>query len=139
MGVWTNDSRVHECGPLSLSRVVYGALHCVVAGEQIAAVNLLDEKIGKSATELGNAAAGGVHFDRNRDGVAVVLDEIDDWQLQVRCSVQGFPEFTFTGRSFACRDEDHLVFLESFVDIEQLGAECCLRGPNPLKELRARR
>ena len=137
MRVGTNHVSVHERRPFSLPRVVDGALHGVVAGEQIAAVHLFDQEIGKGANQLGNAAAGGIHFDRNRDGITVILDQIDDGKLQIRCGVQGFPEFAFTGRTLARRDEDHLVFLESFPDIEQLRAERSLRGPDSLEKLRA--
>src|SRR5450759_1216525 len=117
MGVRTDDARVHERGTLSLPGVIDGALHGVVAGEQIAPVHFFDEEVRKRANKPGDTAAGCVHFDRNRDGVTVVLYQIDDGQLEVRRGVQGLPELAFTRRALAGGDQDDLVFLESLRDV----------------------
>src|SRR5436190_3609836 len=123
MRIWPNDHRVHERRALSLARVFDGLSHHIMAGDQVATVDLLHEQIGESAHELRDRSAGGVHFDRNRDRVAVVLDEINDGELQVARRVEALPKLPFARLPFAGRAQHDLVFLKALRYSEQLRAE----------------
>ena len=61
--------------------------------------------------ESRNAAASGLNFHGNGDGVAVVFDEIEERQLFGACDVEGFPEFAFAGGTVAGRDIDNFIGL----------------------------
>ena len=56
---------------------------------------------GKAGDELRDVPPGGVHLDRHRDGVAVVLDQVDDRQLEVAGGVERLPELAFARRAVA--------------------------------------
>ena len=109
MRVRTNDVRVNERRPLALAGIVHRLLHRLVAGDEVAAVDLLYEEVRKRRDELGDAAAGGVDLDRYRDRVAVVLDQIDDGQLEVARVVQRLPELAFARGAVAGRAEDDFI------------------------------
>ena len=139
MRVRTNHVRVNERRPLPLARVVDRALHRLMAGDEVAAVDFLDVEVGKRRYELGDAAARGVHLDRNRDRVAVVFDEIDDRQLEIARGVQRLPELAFARRAVAGRAEHDLILLESVRDSELASREACLGRADGLEELRSGR
>jgi hypothetical protein len=54
--------------------------HDLVARSEVAAIHFLDEESRERRHQLRDRAARGVDLDRNRDRVAVVLDEVDDGQ-----------------------------------------------------------
>ena len=101
--------RVHERRSLPLARVVHRALHRRVAREQIAAVDFFHVQTGEGAHELRDRAARRVHLDGDRDRVAVVLDQVDDRQAEVRRRVQRLPELALRRRAVAGGDEHDLV------------------------------
>ncbi len=72
-------------------------------------------EIRESAHQLADVAARGADFNRNRDGVLVVLNHIQHRQLQVRGGVQRLPELAFTGGAVAAGDEDDFVAVESHI------------------------
>ena len=61
-------------------------------------------RFGKPRHQLRDVAARGLHVDRHRDGVAVVLDQEQHRQLEVARRVQRLPELTLAGRAVAGRD-----------------------------------
>src|SRR4029078_9117839 len=103
MRVRTNDVRMDERRTFALAGVGYRPLHRLVAGEQIAAVHFLDVQVGEECAELADAAAGWFHLDGYRDGVAVVLDEVNDRQLEIAGVVERPPELAFARRAIAGR------------------------------------
>src|SRR5512141_1418266 len=119
MRVGSDHVGMNERRSLSGSRIVDGARHRVVAGEEIAAVNFLDVEIREGANQLRYRSTGSAYLDGNRDRVAVILDEIDDRQLQVGGSIERLPELTFARRSFSSRYEDDLVVVKSLRDSEE--------------------
>ena len=68
---------------------------------------------GNDSHQPRDVAAGGLHFDRHRDRVAVVFDEEEDRQLLGAGDVQRFPELAFARGAFAERDVDDLVGVEA--------------------------
>jgi hypothetical protein len=86
-----------------------GGLHGVVRGEEVGAVDLLAEEAGEALGERGNAAAGGLGFAGDADGVAVVFDEEQHGEAFETGGVQGLPEFAFAGGAFAGGDEGDFV------------------------------
>src|SRR5256714_13611400 len=130
---------MYKCRPLSLSRIIDCALHRVVARKEVAAVNLLDEEIGERAYQLGDAAAGGVDLDRDRNRVAVVFDEINCRQLEIAGSVEGLPKLPFARLTFTSGDQYDLILLETFGDAQQLRPQRRLGGSDALEELSSSR
>ena len=139
MRVWSDNARMNQRRPFPLACEVYSSVERVVTRQQVTAIHFFDEEIRKGTNQLRDAAAGGIYFHRNRDGVAVVLDQIDGRQLEVRGGVERFPEFTFTRLAFTGRDEHDFVLLESFRDVEQLRAKGGFGRPDALQKLRSRR
>jgi hypothetical protein len=84
-----------------------------IAFQGVGAVAVLNEEIGKAFDEPGDAAAGGLDFDGNADGVAVVLDEKEDGQLAGAGGVEGFVELPLAGAAVAAGGVDDLVLLEA--------------------------
>ena len=133
------DFRVHERRSFALSRVVHRLAHHRQRREKVAAVHFLDEQIRKSAHELRDRSARGIHLDGHRDRVAVVFHEIHDGEFQVGRGVQRFPKLPFTRLAFARRHEDDFVFLETLAKSQLPGLQHRLRGPRGLEKLRPRR
>jgi len=80
-----------------LHRVVHGgeALH------EVAAVDAHHLQMRKALDEIRDRSTRRLHLDRNRNGVAVVLDEVNDGELLVRRRVERFPELAFAGGPIA--------------------------------------
>ena len=112
MRVRPDDLGVHERRPLARARVGDGVRHRAIAGQEVGAVDALDEQAGKRRDELRDVAAGGLHFDRHRDRVAVVFDEEDDRQLAEAGGVERFPELALARRAVAERDVGDFVAVE---------------------------
>ena len=117
--------------------------HRAQAGEEIGAVDRVDVQAGERSHQARDVAAGGLHFDRHRDRVAVVLDEEQDRQLLDAGGVERFPELAFAGRAFAERDVGDLVGLEARLAIRDLRDaavdDAGLGGADRLQHLRAGR
>ena len=77
----------------------------------IAPVDLADEQVGERADELRDAAPRGLHLHRDRDRVAVVLDDVDDRDLAVAGGVEALPELALGRGPVAGRAVDDLVLL----------------------------
>ena len=93
--------RVNESRPAAFAHVMNRFLADAVAFEGIGAIAFGDVQAGETFDEAGNAAAGGLHFNGNGDGVAVVFDEIEERKLFGARGVQRFPEFAFAGGAIA--------------------------------------
>ena len=72
-------------------------------------------KIRKSGNQARDASARGLHFDRHRDRVAVVLHAKNDGQLAQRGGVHRLPELAFARSAVAERDVGDLIALETDV------------------------
>ena len=98
---------------------------------------------GEGRDELRDVAAGGLHFDRHRDRVAVVLDDVDDGQVAEAGGVERLPELAFARRAVADRDVGDLVAVEPrlapFDGGDPLVEERGLRAADGLEALRAGR
>ena len=108
--------RVHQGRALPLPGPLGGLGERVVGGERIAAVHLDDLQVGEPDHQLGDGAAGGVHLDGHRDGVAVVLDEVHHRKLEIAGAVERLPELALGGGAFARRHQHNLVI------VHQVGA-----------------
>ena len=67
---------------------------------------------GKCFDDARDVAAGRLHFDRHRDRVAVVFDQIEHRQLARAGGVQRFPELALARRALADRDVGDFVGLK---------------------------
>ena len=137
MRVRANHMSVNERWTFPLPRVFHRVVHRIVAGKEVTSVDFFDVQIWEGANELRDIAAGCLHLDGDRDRVAVVLDQVDRRQLQIRRGVQRLPELAFTGLSFTGRYQNHFVALKTLGDVQELGAKRRLRASDPLKELRS--
>ena len=107
-----DDLRVHERRTLAGAGVLDRGGHRLVGADEVGAVDALDEEARERRHQLGEIAAGRLHFDRGRDRVAVVLDQVDNRQPARAGGIQRFPEFPFARRPFADRDVGDFVALE---------------------------
>ena len=132
---------VYEGRPPPESTVTNCPACRLVAVQHVGTVTLDDEEIGESGYELGDARPRSVDFHRHRDRVAVVLDEVDHWKLEIAGRIEGLPELTLRGCAFSRTHEDDLVLLEGIDHAPKLGDQRNpvprLRGADRLKELRA--
>ena len=130
MRIRTRDVRVNQRGAAALAAVFDGFLADGVAFQRIGAVAFRDVQAGKAAHELRNAAAGGLHFHGNGDGVAVVFDQIEERQFFGAGGVERFPEFAFAGGAVAAGNVDDFVGLvcDVFAERRFLGLRAALSG-----------
>ena len=108
----TDDGGVDEHRPLALAHVRDRLAHRAVAGEVVGAVAAEHAQVREVLDDARDVAARRLHFDRDRDRVAVVLDEVQDRQLPGARRVERLPELAFAGRAVADRDVGDLVGLE---------------------------
>src|SRR6266567_8046814 len=121
-----------------------------VAFEWVRPIALANMQPRKSAHQLGNAPPRCLYFDRYRNRVAVVFDQIQQRQLLRAGYIEGFPKLAFARRSIAARHVHNLIALvpnvfaqRRFLRLrERLGASlvilCGFRRPDRLQELRSR-
>src|SRR5688500_11936386 len=128
-----NESRA-VAGP----DVFHCLFHDLVRCKEVAPVDFLNKESGEATYESRNRSAGGVHFDGDRDGVTVVLDQVDDRQLKVAGGVERFPELAFTRCAVTGRDVDDLVALVSLGHAQLPCAPDRFGAANGLEELRSR-
>ena len=98
-----------SAGPRRCAAILDGFLADGVAFERIGAVAFRDVQAGETAHEARDAAAGGLHFDGNGDGVAVVFDHVEQRQFFRAGDVERFPELAFAGGAIASRNVDDFV------------------------------
>ncbi len=67
--VGADDVAVDERGPSPIAAVLHGFDHGLVAGDGVGAVDLGEVEVGEVGDQPGDVAAGGVGFNRGRDGV----------------------------------------------------------------------
>src|SRR5688500_3130810 len=134
-----DDARMHEGRAATLPRVFNCAAHRIVACDQVAAIDFLDIEMRERSDELRYRAARGAHLHRDGDGISVVLDQIDQGELEIRCRIERFPELAFARRAVARCDQYYLVTPEAFTDFELLRAKRRLGRADRLEELCAGR
>jgi hypothetical protein len=83
-----------------------------IAFHRVGAVDLGKEEIGEIRDQARDVSSGRVHFDRNRDGVAVVFDNEQNGQPRGGGRADRFPEFSFAGRTLTQRDVHHFISME---------------------------
>src|SRR5215831_21332453 len=104
MGVWPDDVRVNEGGAAALAAVGYGLPNHLIACQGIAAVNLLYIQSGKAGNQFRNAATRGLDFDRHRNGVPVIFNQVQNRQLEIASCVQRLKKLSLAGSTLAGRD-----------------------------------
>ncbi len=141
MRVGPDHLGVHQRRPAPRPAVRHGARQRLIRGNRIAAVHFLDIEVGEIGDQLGDRAAGSLDLDRHRDRVAVVLDQVQNGQLQVRGGVERLPELAFARRAVSQRAVDDLVVPHAFLAIrdrlDAIVAVPRLRASHGLKALRA--
>ena len=110
-----------KAGPLPRAHVRDGVAQRPVAREVVGAVAAERPQAREVLDEARDVAAGRLHLDRDGDGVAVVLDEIEHRQLPRARGVQRLPELAFARRAVADRDVGDLVVVEVRLAIGNLG------------------
>ena len=133
-----------NAGPLRARTYAAALPHGAKAGEEIGAVDRIDVQAGKRSNEAGDVAAGGLGLDRNRDRVAVVLDEEEHRQAPEAGGVERFPELALARGAVAERDVDDLVGLEARLAIRDRSVNAAVDharfgGADRLQHLRAGR
>ena len=108
MRIRAGDVRVHEGRAAPFADVTHGFLANGIAFERIRAITFGNVQAGEAARQLGDAPAGRLDFDGDGDGIAVVLDEIEDGELLRAGDIQGFPELAFAGGTISRRDVNNL-------------------------------
>src|SRR5882762_7400788 len=95
--------------------MIDGTMEGGEAGNDIGAVEFVEMEIREACNQLGNVAAGGLSFDRDGDGVVIVLHANEERQLHEGGSVHGFPELALTCSAIAERDIDNFVAVEHYI------------------------
>ncbi len=130
MRVRPDHVRVHQRRTAPLAAVLDGRLHGFVGCQKIAAIHFLPKKPGETGYQRRNVRAGGLAFHRNRDGVAVILDQEQNRQAIQASRVQGFPKLALAGGAIAAGDQRDRVAIRLQIAIG-LGAS------HGLQELRS--
>ena len=109
MRVRPDDLGVDERRTLTGASVSDGLPHHPEALGEVGAVDGEDLKGGERPHDPGDVATGGGHLLRDRDGVPVVLHEIDDGQPLAAGRIERLPELAFRRRALTERDVDDFV------------------------------
>src|SRR3984957_6270712 len=115
MGVGARYVRVNERWPTALPAVLNGGFADGIAFQRVGPIAFRDVQARETAGEFRDAAARGLDFDRNGNGVAVVFNEVDQREFFSTRGVQGLPEFAFAGGPVARRDEHYFLGLVAHV------------------------
>ena len=113
MRIRANYLGVYKCWAFARPAIFDRSLKSRITLEHVRAVAFLDIQIGKSNNKFRNVAAGGSDLDRSGNRVAVILDQKNHRQFQICGGVQGFPPFSFAGRTVADRHINDLVAFET--------------------------
>ena len=111
---------VHQRRTVAVAGVRHGLAHRPIAGEEVGAVAAEHAQAEEALDDARDVAAGGLHFDRHGDRVAVVFDQIDDRQLALAGGVERFPELAFAGAAFANRDVGDFVRAKALLAVGDL-------------------
>ena len=84
-----------------------------VAGHGICPIHLGKMEVGEIGDQSRNVRPRSLHFDRNGNGVLIVLDQKQQRQLAVGCGIQGLPEFALAGSSVAAGDVNDLISVKA--------------------------
>ena len=121
MRVGTDAVGVNERRSAPLAAPRHGFAHRSQAVEDVRAVAPQDLQPGPLLDELGQAAAGRLHFHRHRDRVAVVFDHEHHRRLPDAGGAQRLPEFPFGRRPVADGDVGDFVGAAALFAIGQVG------------------
>ena len=102
---------VNESGSAALAAILNGGFADCIAFEWIRAIAFGNVQAGEIPREFGDAAARGLNFDRDGDGIAVIFDQVKKGKLLGARGVQGFPEFAFAGGAIAAGNENDFIAL----------------------------
>ena len=132
---------MHERGLALAPHPRHGVADHAVAVDEVGAIAAEDFEVRERLDQLRDIAAGGLHFDRHRNGVAVVFDQVEHRHVARAGRVQRFPEFAFTRRALADRDIGHLVRMKPLLAVGD-GANAFVQhasfaGADGLQALRA--
>ncbi len=149
MRIGSGNMGVDQRGTASFANVGDRFLADSEAFQGIGTVAFGNVQTGKTPGEPRNAAAGGLNFNRNGNGVAIVFDEIKERKLLGTSDVERFPEFALAGGAVTGRDVNDFIWLvvdvftqRSFARLLQcllvaLVIQSGLRSANGLDKLRA--
>ncbi len=118
-----------SAGPLPERMCSDGAAHGGIAFQQIGAVALFKVEVGEVGHQRADVATRRLVLDRDRDGVAVVLDHVEQRQLALGSRVQRLPEFALRGGAFSAGDVGDLVGM--MLDILELAIIAVHFGSRP--------
>ena len=93
--------RVHESGPIAGSAVRHGPGERRIRRHWISAVDFFEMEIRETRHQTRNISACSLHFDRNRNGVTVILHNKHNRQLAIGRGVQRLPELALTSGAVA--------------------------------------
>ena len=109
MRIRADDVRVDQRRAFAGAAMFGGAAQRGITFQRLGAVTFFDVEIRIIPHQLGDAAAGSLHFHRHGNGVAVVFDEIENREALGAGGVQRFVKFTFAGGAIAGRNVSDLV------------------------------
>src|SRR5208282_6230792 len=111
VGIGTSDVCMNESRAAPLAAVLNGGFADCIALKGICAIALRDVEAWETPREFRDAAARSLHLDGNRNGVAVVFNQVEEGKFTSARGVQGLPEFAFTGSAIARGDVNDFVGL----------------------------
>ncbi len=123
--IGAGDMAVDESGTLAGAAVGDGGLEGMHARDGIGAIDFRDVEVREVGKQARNVAAGGVDFNRNGNGVAVVFNDDEEREFAIGGDADGFPEFAFAGGAFTDGDVDDFVAVEAGrVELAIVGGAC---------------
>src|SRR5207244_563804 len=120
MRVRADHVRVHQRGTAAGAAPRGRLPQLGQARERIGAVDLAHQQVGEGADEARDAAPRRLHLHRHRDGVTVVLDEVEHRGFADAGRVEALPELAFRGGALAGGAIRYLV-------VRSLGSESLAR------------
>jgi hypothetical protein len=101
VGVGPGHLGLHQRRAGALATVLHSPAQGGQGSQGVVAVTFLVVEMGPAFHQPTDGASRRLHLHRDRDGVAVVLDEVEHREAQVAGGVQGLPELSLGGRSLA--------------------------------------
>ena len=143
---------MHQRRTFTGTAMGHRARECGVAGDGIRTIYFLEMEIRETGDQARDISAGGLHFNRNGDGILVVFDTVENRELVVRRRVERLPEFAFASGTVPERNVGDFVLLElhvlelTIIAVSLLGGvgmarkvEAGFRATHGLQNLRSRR